>query len=58
MTASALLPAKKKLKPIGRESVYSLVRYEFDSSARKSRDRPDLCIFQRVRACGGDIEQR
>jgi hypothetical protein len=58
MTARALLPAEKRLKPIGRESVYSLVRYEFESSARKSRERPHSCIFQRVSACGSDIEKR
>ncbi len=51
MTASALLQAeKKRQKPIGDKSVYSLVRYEFASSSRKSRQRPDLCIFHRVPA--------
>jgi len=38
---------EKRRKPIGGESVYSLVSYEFDSPARKSRDGADLCIFQR-----------
>ena len=39
---------EKRQKPNGREMVYSLVRYEFESSRRKSRGRQDWCIFQRV----------
>jgi len=60
MTASAQLQAEKKRgrKPIGGESVYSLVRYEFDSSPRKSRQRPDLCIFHRVPRHGSETEKR
>jgi hypothetical protein len=49
---------KKGEKPIGRESVYSLVRYEFGRSTRKSRERLNLCIFQRVSARDTDNEKR
>ena len=63
MTAKALTPGRKKgrkkrQKPNGRESVYSLVRYEFDSSARKSRNGLDWCIFQRVFGCETDNDTR
>lgn len=49
---------KNRQKPIGGESVYSLVRYEFVSSRRKSRQRPDLCIFHPFPRNGSETEKR